>query len=109
MILSEWNGMKLLLSVCFVQSSSEFALSYMDRKSLKDTVCDQKSALFLFEKIIRHFKNKFDQIFKHGKACYRINLPENYCPEASKTLLSSHLQADKFEEATGTSNNMEHI
>ena len=73
----------------------------------KDTVCDQKSALFLFEKIIAHFKNKFDQIFTHGKACYRLNSPQSYCAEASKILLSSHLQADKFEEAPDTSKNME--
>ncbi len=63
----------------------------------KNTVCDQKSTLFRFQKIISHFKNKFSQIFEHGKTCYRRNSPQNYCADASKVLLSSHLQAAKFE------------
>ena len=73
------------------------------------TVCDQKSPLFRFQKFISHFKNKFSQIFKHGKTCYRRNSPQSYCAEAGKILLSSHLQAAKFEKPFNTSNHMEYF
>ena len=68
-----------------------------------------KFALFRFQKIISHSKNKFDQMFKDRKTCYWRNSPQSYCAETSKILLSSHLDATNFETPFNTSDNMKKL
>ncbi len=58
-------------------------------------------------KKISVFKNKFDRTFKHGKNSCSRNSPQNFWAEANRILLSSHLQAGKFESTFNTSNHME--
>ena len=86
----------------FVPTFSLLLCVLSGRQFPSHTVCDQKSTLFRFQNIISHFKNKFSQIFERRKTGHRRNSPQNYCAEASKILLSSHLQAAKFEKPFNT-------